>query len=146
MASTKSYYDQILENQTKLFNAMSDYTNAVMEMMMPSKDTADKAGEMLNDYFTKVNEMAEGMASKEKMEHYQKDFWTAFTEDYTKSMELSMDLYKKSTEYMKDMWATNPVETQQERTKKLTELYQNSMKAMYDTTTANTQVVREYFA
>ncbi|HKK80589.1 MAG TPA: hypothetical protein VJ933_13220 [Phaeodactylibacter sp.] len=146
MAATKSYYDQILENQTKLFNAMSDYTNAVIEMMMPSKDTAEKAGEMLNDYFTKVNDMAEGMASKDKMEQYQKDFWTAFTEDYTKSMELSMDLYKKSAEYMKDMWTSNPMETQQERTKKLTELYQNSVKAMYDTTTANTKVVREYFA
>jgi hypothetical protein len=146
MASTKSYYDQIIENQTKLFNAMSEYTNAVMEMMMPSKDTAEKAGEMMNEYYTKVSEMAESMASKEKMEEYQKDFWTAFTQDYTKSMELSMELYKKSTEYMKNMWTTNTVESQQERTKKLTELYQNSMKAMYDTTTANSKVVREYFA
>jgi len=90
--------------------------------------------------------MLEGMASKEKVEQYQKDFWTAFTEDYTKSMEVSMDLYKKSGEYFKNMWATNTMETQQERTKKLTELYQNSLKAMYDTTTANSQVVREYFA
>ena len=135
-----------MENQTKLFNAMSEYTTAVMEMMMPSKETAEKAGEMMNEYYSKLTEMAEGMASKEKVEHYQKDFWTAFTQDYTKSMEISMDLYKHSTEYMKNMWTTNTVETQQERTKKLTELYQNSMKAMYDTTTANTKVVQEYFA
>jgi len=146
MASTKSYYDQILENQTKLFNAMAEYTNAVMETVMPTKETAEQAGEIMNDYYNKVSEMLEGMASKEKVEQYQKDFWTAFTEDYTKSMEVSMDLYKKSGEYFKNMWATNTMETQQERTKKLTELYQNSLKAMYDTTTANSQVVREYFA
>jgi len=50
MASTKSYYDQILENQTKLFNAMAEYTNAVMETVMPTKETAEQAGEIMNDY------------------------------------------------------------------------------------------------
>lgn len=146
MASTKTYYDQLLDNQAKLFNTMTEYANALMEMAMPSTATADKAGELMNEYYTKTSEMMETMASKEKMEAYQKDFWTAFTEDYTKSMELSMDMYKKSAEYFKNMWASNTMETAQERTQKLSALYQDSMKAFYDTTKANSKVMQEYMS
>jgi hypothetical protein len=86
------------------------------------------------------------MASKEKTEAYQKDFWTTFTADYTKNMEVSMELYKKSAEYFKNMWSGNTMETTQERTKKLSELYQHSMKAFYDTTKANGKVMQEYMS
>jgi hypothetical protein len=146
MASTKSFYDQLMDNQSKLFNTMTEFTNAWMEMMTPSSDLSDKAGELMNEYYTKTSEMMEAMASKEKTEAYQKDFWTTFTADYTKNMEVSMELYKKSAEYFKNMWSGNTMETTQERTKKLSELYQHSMKAFYDTTKANVKVMQEYMS
>lgn len=146
MASTKSYYDQLLENQSRLFNTIATFTNTWMEMMTPAGDMSDKAGELMNEYHTRTTEMMEGMVAKEKMEAYQKDFWTAFTADYTKSMEVSMELYKKSAEYYKNMWSGNTLEGTQERTRKLGELYQHSMKAFYDTTKANSKVMEEYMS
>jgi hypothetical protein len=44
------------------------------------------------------------------------------------------------------MWSGNTMETTQERTKKLSELYQHSMKAFYDTTKANVKVMQEYMS
>ncbi|MEQ8703599.1 MAG: hypothetical protein RIC19_06755 [Phaeodactylibacter sp.] len=146
MASTKSYYDQLMDNQAKLFKTMAGFTNAWMEMMTPSSEVSDKAGELMNDYYTKTSEMMEAMASKEKMEAYQKDFWATFTADYTKNMEVSMELYKKSAAYFKDMWSGNMMESTQERTRKLSELYQHSMKTFYDTTKANGEVMQEYMS
>ncbi|NRA47775.1 MAG: hypothetical protein HRU12_01465 [Phaeodactylibacter sp.] len=146
MASTKTYYDQLMENQSKLFNTMTEFATAWVEMITPSSELADKAGELMNEYYTKTSEMMEAMASKEKMEAYQKDFWATFTADYTKNMEVSMELYKKSSAYFKNMWTNNTIETNQERTKKLGELYQHSMKAFYDTTKANSKVVQDYMS
>ncbi len=57
-----------------------------------------------------------------------------------------MDMYKKSAEYFKNMWASNTMETTQDRTKKLSALYQDSMKAFYDTTKANSKVMQEYMS
>lgn len=146
MTATKAYYDQMLENQQKLFSAMSEYTSAMMEMAMPAKDTASEASELLNEYYAKTTEMMEAMASKAHIEAYQKDFWATFMADYSHSAQLSMDLYKKAAEHFKAWMSANPMEMQQERSKKLTELYQHSAKALYETAQANTKVVQEYFS
>ncbi|MCB0555763.1 MAG: hypothetical protein KDD02_19605 [Phaeodactylibacter sp.] len=145
MAGTKNYFDQILENQNKLFSTLTNYTNAVIEAATPNKEAANKAGELLNEYFTRSYELVEKMAAKEHLEAYQKDFWSSFTNDYTKNMELSMDLYKKTLEYFRNIWAKDVIETQQDRVKKLTNLYQDSVKAIYETNTANAKVVEHYF-
>ncbi len=146
MASTKSAYDQILENQAKLMTVMSDYTTAVMDMMMPKKASAEETMEMMNEYISKTTAMMESMASKEHMEAYQKDFWSTFTADYTKNMEAAMDFYKRSAAYMKQMWSSEAMATQQERAQKLSSLYQSSLKAFYDTAKDNTKAMQEYFS
>lgn len=144
MAGTKNYFDQILENQNKLYTTFLNYFNTVMEASMPDKNAAADAGKLLNEYYTRYNGLMENMVDKKNLDKYQKDFWNAFTTDYTKSVELSMDLYKKTMDYYRNLWNTDTFTTQQERTKKLTELYQDTMKAVYDTSTANAKVVQEY--
>jgi hypothetical protein len=145
MAGMKNYYDQILENQKGLFNTMTDYNKAVMEMMMPDKAATQKAGELMNEYWTRYFTMMEKMATKEHLEAYQKDFWGSFNADYTKNMELTMEVYKKSMDYFRGLWSKNIVETQQQRVQKITELYQETVKAAYDANTANAKVVEHYF-
>lgn len=145
MAGTKNYFDQILENQNKLFSTMSNYANAIFEAATPNKEAAEKAGELMNEYFTRSFEMMEKMATKEHMEAYQKDFWATFTADYTKNVELSMELYKKGMDYYRTLWTGNVLEKQQDRVRKLTNLYQDTVKAIYDTNTANAKVVEHYF-
>ena len=144
MAGTKNYFDQILENQNKLYTTFLNYTNIVVETAMPDKNAAEDAGKLLNEYYTRYTELAEKMVDKSNLEKYQKDFWSTFTADYTKNIELSMDLYKKTVDYFRNLWTATSFETQQERTKKLTELYQETMKAVYDTNTANAKVIQEY--
>ena len=144
MAGTKNYFDQILENQNKLYTSFLNYANTVAETTMPDKNAAEEAGKLLNEYYTRYAELAEKMVDKSNLEKYQKDFWKAYTADYTKSVELSMDLYKKTVDYFKNIWSTDTFATQQERTKKLAELYQETMKTVYDTSTANAKVVQEY--
>lgn len=144
MAGTKNYFDLILENQNKLYTTMLNYANTVAETSMPDKNAAEDAGKLLNEYYTRSLELMEKTMDKKNLEKYQKDFWATFTADYTKSVELSMDLYKKTVDYFKNLWPANAFETQQERTKKLAELYQETMKAVYDTSTANAKVVQEY--
>ncbi len=144
MAGTKNYFDQILENQNKLFATLTNYNNTVMEMVMPNKNAAEEAGKLMNDFYNRYFELADKMTTKEKMEQYRKDFWSAFTEDYTKSVELSMDMYRKTAEYYKNLWAQDSMEDQQERIKKMGEIYQESVKAVYDAGTANAKVVQEY--
>ncbi len=111
---------------------------------MPDKNPAEDAGKLLNEYYSRSLELMEKTVDKKHLDKYQKDFWATFTADYTKSVELSMDLYKKTVDYFKNLWPANAFETQQERTKKLAELYQETMKAVYDTSTANAKVVQEY--
>ncbi|MCB0578159.1 MAG: hypothetical protein KDD10_02460 [Phaeodactylibacter sp.] len=144
MAGTKNYFDQILENQNKLYTTFLNYANTVAEAAMPDKNAAEEAGKLMNEYYSRYTELAEKMADKKNLEKYQKDFLNAFTADYTKSVELSMDLYKKTVDFYKKVWSADVFATQQERTKKLTELYQETMKAVYDTSTANAKVVQEY--
>lgn len=144
MAGTKNYFDQILENQNKLYTTFLNYANTVAETAMPDKNAAEDAGKLLNEYYTRYTELAEKMADKKNLEKYQKDFWNAFTADYTRSVELSMDLYKKTVDFYKKAWSADVFATQQERTRKLTELYQETMKAVYDTGTANAKVVQDY--
>ncbi|MCB0560224.1 MAG: hypothetical protein H6573_28860 [Lewinellaceae bacterium] len=144
MAGTKNYFDQILENQNKMYTTFLNYANTVAEVAMPDKNAAEDAGKLLNEYYTRYTELAEKMVDKSNLEKYQKDFWGAFTADYTKNVELSMDLYKKTVDYFRNVWTATNFETQQERTKRLTELYQETMKTVYDTNTANAKVVQEY--
>ena len=144
MAGTKNYFDQIQENHNKLYTTFLNYFNTVVETTMPDKNAGEDAGKLLNEYYTRYNELVEGMVDKDNLEKYQKDFWNTFTNDYTKSVELSMDLYKKTVDYYRNLWNTDTFATQQERTKKLAELYQETMKAVYDTGTANVKVVQEY--
>lgn len=144
MAGTKNYFDQILENQNKLYSTMLNYFNTVTETAIPDKNAVEDAGKLLNEYYARYFELVEKMVDKKNLEKYQKDFWSAFTADYTKSTELSLDLYRKTVDYFKNVWKTNAFESQQERTKKLTELYQETMKAVYDTGAANAKVVQEY--
>ncbi len=145
MAGTKNYFDQVLENQSKLMTTLSEYMNEAVEMSMPETAATEKAGELLNEYFTRPYELAEEMATKEAMEKYQEDFWGSFTANYTKSIELSMDLYKKTAEYWRNMFTNGNMGNQQERVKKFSEIFQNCMKAYMDTTNANAKAVQEYF-
>lgn len=146
MVFVKNYYDQLMDNQVKLFNIMMEFINVWMEMMILLFDLFDKVGELMNEYYIKIFEMMEVMAFKEKMEVYQKDFWIIFMVDYIKNMEVSMELYKKLVEYFKNMWFGNIMEIIQECIKKFGELYQYFMKAFYDIIKVNGKVMQEYMS
>lgn len=146
MVFIKIFYDQLMDNQIKLFNMMIEFFNVWMEMMILLFDLFDKVGELMNEYYIKIFEMMEVMVFKEKMEVYQKDFWIIFIVDYIKNMEVSMELYKKLVEYFKNMWFGNIMEIIQECIKKLGELYQYFMKVFYDIIKVNGKVMQEYMS
>lgn len=146
MAGKKNYFDQILENQNKLMTTLSDYMNEAVEITLPEKEVTEKAGELFNEYLTRSSQLAEELSAKENVEKYQEDFWNQFTADYTRSLELSMDLYKKTAEYWQNLWVPTSLAGQQERVKKFSEIFQNTVTAYIETTNANTKAVQDYFA
>ena len=75
MAGTKNYFDQILENQNKLYSSFLNYANTVVETAMPDKNAAEDAGKLLNEYYTRYAELTEKMVDKTNLEKYQKDFF-----------------------------------------------------------------------
>jgi hypothetical protein len=145
MASTKNYYDQMLENQNKFMKAFSELANETVDTVMPDKKLAEKTEMLVKEYFTKPYELVEDLGKKETLEKYQKNFWAKMTEDYTKSMELSKDLYQKTIDFYKEMWSQNTIAQQQEKMKRFTELCQNCMKSYMEATSVNAKVVQDYF-
>jgi len=146
MAGTKNYFDQILENQNKLMTTLSEYMNEAVELSAPNNEATEKAGELLNEFFTRPYQLAENLTAKENLEKYQEDFWTNFTTNYSKSMELSMELYQKTTDFWKEVWTKDNLMVQPDRAKKFSEIFQKSVKAYIDTTNANTKAIQDFFA
>ena len=46
---------------------------------------------------------------------FQEDFWGTMTENYTKGVKLSTDLYEKTVNFTKEIWTNTSVENQQEK-------------------------------
>lgn len=144
--TTKNYFEQIMDNQNKLLQNLTAYANTMTEIAGPNQEVADKASAILNDYVNRSMALAEEFSSEKAMKSFQEDFFNTLTANYNKSLELTMDFFKSSSAYMKEMWGSNTFNEQQEKAKKLAELYQNSLKALYETGTANTRIVQSYFS
>ncbi|HMQ49885.1 MAG TPA: hypothetical protein PKA00_20725 [Saprospiraceae bacterium] len=144
--TTKNYFDQIMDNQNKLIHNLTEYANSMSEIVGPKQEVAEKASAIFNDYVNRSMALAEAFTSEEAIKNFQEDFFNTLTANYNKNWELAMDFFKSSNAYMKEMWGSNTFNEQQEKAKKLSELYQNSLKAVYETGTANTRIVQSYFS
>jgi uncharacterized protein YfbU (UPF0304 family) len=144
MADTKVYFDQILENQNKLAETITEYVNEMVDAFTPDAAFTEKTESLVKEMVEAPVALAEELTQKENIEKFQDDFAGAYTANMQKSMDLWKDLYEKSTAYAKDTWTANSATDTTNRFKKMGELYQNCLKAMVDTTTANTKVMKEY--
>lgn len=146
MAGTKAYYDQILENQNKLMTTLTEYAVEAVETMMPDETFGEKVNKLVQEYLSRPYEIAEEITKKENAEKYQKDFWTTYTQDMNRNLEASMELYRKSTDFFREMWTKNVLGDQQGKMKKYLEIVQNSMKAYTDAVNANAKLIQSYFS
>ena len=146
MAATKDYFEKVMDNQNKLVRSLTDYANEVVDVTMPDAKIAEKTEAFFKDCLNASLVYAEDISKKENLEKLQEDFWGTWTENYNKSIKLSTDLYKKTMEYMRDLWSGAQINTQQEKMQHFTEFYQNYWKTCMDVTKENTKVVQDFFA
>ncbi len=144
MVGTKNYYDKIVSNQNQLMATFTSYANQAVEAMVPDKELAEKGAALLNEFLARPYELADEMTKRDNLEKFQKDFWSAYSEQVTKSAELSADLYRKGFDYMKEVWNRYSVSEQQDRMRKLGEAVQNLAKAYTETVDANAKIAKDY--
>ncbi|MBE2207424.1 MAG: hypothetical protein IAE84_07555 [Saprospiraceae bacterium] len=144
MIGTKNYFDTIIANQQQLMATFTEYTNKAVEAMTPNKEVAEKGAALMNEMMTRPFELAGEMAKRETLEKFQADFWGTYSEHLNKSTELAADLYRKSFEYMKEMWGKYDLNTQQERARQWGEASQNVAKVYKNTLEANALATKEY--
>ncbi len=146
MIGTKHYFEKITANQHKLVASFNDYANMAVEAMVPGKELAEKGTQLFNEFVARPYELADEMTRRENLEKFQSDFWGAYSEQMTKSAELSAELYRKGFEFMKEMWGLYSVTEQQERMRRLGEAVQNVAKVYTETVDENAKIAREYLA
>ena len=98
---------------------------------MPDKNAAEDAGKPLNEYYTRYTELAEKWLTKQPRKKYQKDFWGLLRLIIPRMLNCH-GLVQEDGRLLQECMDTTNFETQQERTKRLTELYQETMKTVYD--------------
>ena len=145
MTATKEYFEKLMENQSKLVSSITDYTNEVVDVTMPNSKVTEKTETYMKDCFNTYLEFVEEVSKKENLDKYQEDFWGTVTENYNKSIKLSTDIYKKSMEFVKEVWSATPMDAQQEKMQHFTEFYQDYWKTCMDVTTENTKVIQDFF-
>lgn len=145
MAATKEYFEKLMENQSKLVSTITAYANEAVDITMPNSKAAEKMETYIKDCFTAYLEYTEDLSKKENLEKFQEDFVGAMTENYSKSIKLSSDIYKKTLEYVQDFWSVTPIDTQQEKIQHFTEFYQDYWKTYMDVSNENTKVVQDFF-
>jgi hypothetical protein len=144
MIGTKNYFDAIASNQQQLMATFTEYTNKAVEAMMPDKELSEKGAALMNEMMTRPYELAGEMTKRETLEKFQSDFWGAYSEQMNKSTELAADLYRKSFEYMKEMWGKYDLNTQQERMRHWGDAAQNVAQTYKNTLEANTLATKEF--
>lgn len=144
MIGTKNYFDAIAANQQQLMATFTEYANKTLEVVMPDKEVAQKGAALMNEMMTRPYKLAGEMAKRETLEKFQADFWGAYSEQMNKSTELAADLYRKSFEYMKEMWGKYDLNTQQERMRQWGEASQDVAQTYKKTMEANALATKEY--
>lgn len=144
MVGTKNYYDNIAANQSKLMTAITSCANQAAEVMTPDKELAEKGAALANEFLARPLELADEMSKRENLEKFQNDFWSAYTEQVGKSVQLSAELYQKSFNLAQEMWGKYSVPQQQERMRKLGESMQHIAKTYTETFEANAKIAQEY--
>lgn len=146
MAGTKVYFDQILDNQNQLMRKLSEYANEMAATLSPDPVRIEKAEGIAKAWIERPSALTETLIKKETLEKFQKDFTGTYTSGMKESMEMWKDLYQQSATYLVDTWTSGNATDAMEKMKKFTTLYQNSLQAVADATTANTKVIQDYFA
>lgn len=144
MVSTKNYFDKMMANHNELMATFTAYTNEAVAAMTPDKELAEKGVALANELLAKPIKAAGEMAKKENVEKFQKDFWGAYTEQVAKQTELTTEMYRKSFEYMQEVWAKFSMPQQQDRLQKLNETAQKLAKTTAETAAANAKITQEF--
>lgn len=146
MVSTKNYFDKMMANHNELMATFTAYTSEAVAAMTPDKDLAEKGVALANEMLAKPMQAAGEIAKPETIEKFQKDFWGAYTEQVAKHTELTTEMYRKSFEYMQEMWAKLSMTQQQDRLQKLNETAQKLAKTTAETAAANAKIAQEFMA
>ena len=139
MKQSKEIFETIAANQNKLAETLGENIQQTVELFTPDKSIENFTKETTAAYLEQGKDYINALAGVENAEDAVKTMSTAFN----KFLESQADLYNKTTEFYQDLFQKNAWEKGQERFKQVTEIYQNSFKAIADTATANTKAMQD---
>jgi hypothetical protein len=113
--------------------------------MTPGKELTEEVESLMKEMTSRPFELVEQMSKKEQLEKFNDDFWGSINENYTRSMEISQDLFQKSMRLFNGLWNPDLAKKQQEKFSRVNESYQNLVKSYMEAATANTKIIQEYF-
>jgi hypothetical protein len=141
MAKTKDPLDKLVENQQHLVETLTEQAQKAMHLFEvdPAFETFTK--ETTDAYMTKGKEYVEAMTPKGNQENPWENLPTVFG----KFVEMQADTFTKTTDFFRHWAEQNPWTAGQEKFKEATDIYRDSMKAIVETTSANTELMQEMF-
>lgn len=142
MTKAKENFGKITEIQQEMLDKFTENSTRMMEMLMLEEADTKKGQEIWNEFFKRSQHLMEEQLHPDNMEK----FWEKMPEQYNKSLELQMDFYNRTTEYMRHMMEKYTMQQQQEYMKKMTHIYMDSYNAWMESSQAGFKAMQEFFA
>ena len=142
MAKAKENFGKIMEHQQSLVEKMTANTGKVMEMLGPKEAYTKEGQELWEDFIKRSRTMMEEQLHPENLEK----FWVKMPETYSRTMEMQMDFFNRSTELMRRSLEKYAVPTQPDYWKKVSEIYMDNYTAMMEASNAQIKAMQEYLA
>ena len=141
MAKTKETFEQIIDNQNKLAETLTENAQKMMKLFELDSDLEKMSKEATETYMAQSKEYMEELSKAETPEKA----WSGMSTAFSKFMEMQTATYNKTTDFYRNMMEKYNWEAGQETFNQATELYRESFKAIYETAGANTKVFQEAF-
>jgi hypothetical protein len=142
MAKAKENFGRIMEKQQQMMEKISANTNKMFGILAPHEMETKEGQELLNDFVKRSQQLMEEQFQSENMEK----FWEKMPEQYHKTVEMQMEFFNRSTEYMRRIMEKYAVRNQTDYMKKMSEIAMDNYHAMVETSSANMKAMQEYFS
>jgi hypothetical protein len=141
MAKTKDPFDKMVENQQHLVETLTEQTQKAMHLFEPDPAFSKFTKETTDAYMAKGKEYMNAMTPAANEENP----WKNLPDVFVKFVEMQAETFTKTTDFFRHWAEQNPWTAGQEKIKEATEIYRDSMKAIVETTSANTELMQEMF-
>ena len=142
MAKAKENFGKIVEQQQDLIEKLAVNTNKMFELFSLEEADTKEGQDLFNDFIKRNQQLMEEQINPDNLEK----FWEKMPEQYNKAVEMQMDFYNRTNEYMRRVMEKYTVQTQQNYWKKLSDIYMDNYQTMMETSTNSFKAFQEFFA